>query len=139
MIHPKKKVCACARVHACTRVRLLLVLVCGIMYHIRTYLISARPPRYVYADTYVPGLHPRPPKKKQKAQHRLRERHTHNATVIAQQGACNNYGQRYRGCTCCLMDRESLMIRRRLGRLTQTRSVRQSFTQSADADGRGSP
>ena len=45
LIHPKKKVCACARVHACTRVRLLLVLVCGIMYHIRTYLISARLPR----------------------------------------------------------------------------------------------
>ena len=101
--------------HACTCVRLLLVLVCGIMYHIRTYLISARLPRYVYADTYVPGLHPRPPKKKQKAQHRLRERHTHNATVIAQQGACNNYGQRYRGCTCCLMDTESLMIRRPFG------------------------
>ena len=70
---------------------------------------------YVYVDTYVPGLHPRPPKKKQKAQHRLRERHTHNATVIAQQGACNNYGQRYRGCTCCLMDTESLMIRRPFG------------------------
>ena len=34
--------------HACTRVRLLLVLVCGIMYHIRTYLISARLPRYVH-------------------------------------------------------------------------------------------
>ena len=49
--------------HACTRVRLLLVLVCGIMYHIRTYLISARLPRYVYVDTYVPGLHPRPQKK----------------------------------------------------------------------------
>ena len=45
MIHPKKKVCACARVHACTRVRLLLVLVCRIMYHIRTYLISARLPK----------------------------------------------------------------------------------------------
>ena len=56
-----------------------------------------------------------PQKKEQKAQHRLRERHTHNATVIAQQGACNNYGQRYRGCTCCLMDTESLMIRRPFG------------------------
>ena len=31
------------RVHACTCVRLIiLVLVCGIMYHIRTYLVSAR-------------------------------------------------------------------------------------------------
>ena len=47
----------------CTRVRLLLVLVCGIMYHIRTYLVSARLPKYVYVDTYVPGLHPRPQKK----------------------------------------------------------------------------
>ena len=56
-----------------------------------------------------------PQKKEQKAQHRLRERHTHNATVIAQQGACNNYGQRYRGCTCCLMDTESLTIRRPFG------------------------
>ena len=63
MIHPKKKVCACARVHVCTRVRIILVLVCGIMYHIRTYLVSARLPRYVYVETYVPGLHPRPPKK----------------------------------------------------------------------------
>ena len=68
---PKKKVCACARVHVCTcarvhvctRVRIILVLVCGIMYHIRTYLVSARLPRYVYVDTYVPGLHPRPQKK----------------------------------------------------------------------------
>ena len=42
------RVCTCARVHACTRVRLLLVLVCRIMYHIRTYLISARLPRYVH-------------------------------------------------------------------------------------------
>ena len=42
------RVCTRARVHACTRVRLLLVLVCGIMYRIRTYLISARLPRYVY-------------------------------------------------------------------------------------------
>ena len=50
-----------------------------------------------------------------KLRHGLRERHTHNATVIAQQGACNNYGQRYRGCTCCLMDTESLMIRRPFG------------------------
>ena len=32
----------------CTRVRLLLVLVCRIMYHTRTYLISARLPRYVH-------------------------------------------------------------------------------------------
>ena len=36
------RVCTCARVHVCTRVRLILVLVCGIMYHIRTYLVSAR-------------------------------------------------------------------------------------------------
>ena len=43
MIHPKKKVCACARVPVCTYVRLIiLVLVSGIMYHIRTYLVSAR-------------------------------------------------------------------------------------------------
>ena len=132
MIHPKKKVCASAHVPC---VRLLLVLVCRIMYHIRTYLSSApkiRICRYVCTRATSP-----PPKKEQKAQRRLRERHTHSATVIAQQGACNNYGQRYRGCTCCLMDTESLMIRRRLGRLTQTRSVRQSFTQSADADGSG--
>ena len=57
------RVCTRARVHACTRVRLILVVVCGIMYHIRTYLVSARLPRYVYVDTYVPGLHPRPKKK----------------------------------------------------------------------------
>ena len=50
-----------------------------------------------------------------KAPHRLRERHTHSATVIAQRGASNNYGQRYRGCSCCLMDIESLMIRRPFG------------------------
>ena len=56
-----------------------------------------------------------PPKREQKAQRRLRERHTHSATVIAQRGACNNYGQRYRGCSCCLMDIESLMIRRPFG------------------------
>ena len=30
------------RLPVCTRVRLILVLVCGIMYHIRTYLVSAR-------------------------------------------------------------------------------------------------
>ena len=99
------------------------------MYHIRTYLISARLPRYVHPTlrtsvTLVVCIRTRdlrtratspPQKKEQKAQHRLRERHTHNATVIAQQGACNNYGQRYRGCTCCLMDTESLMIRRPFG------------------------
>ena len=141
------------RVHVCT-CAIILVLVCGIMYRIRTYryqLVISRLPRYVYVDTYVPGwgtyyvphtyvnwcehvctwYQPAPKiricryvctratsppqKKEQKAQHRLRERHTHNATVIAQQGACNNYGQRYRGCTCCLMDTESLMIRRPFG------------------------
>ena len=75
----------------------------------------SRLPRYVYVDTYVPGLHLPPPNKEQKAQHRLRERHTHSATVIAQRGACNNYGERYRGCSCCLMDIESLMIRRPFG------------------------
>ena len=54
---PKKKsarVHACT--HACTRVRLLLVLVCRIMYHIRTYL---RICRYVCTRatyTYVFGL-----------------------------------------------------------------------------------
>ena len=43
LIHPKKKVCACARVHVWTCVRLIiLILVCGIMYHIRAYLVSAR-------------------------------------------------------------------------------------------------
>ena len=88
-----------------------------------------------------------PPKKEHKAQHRLRERHTHSATVIAQRGACNNYAQRYRGCSCCLMDIESLVIRRPFGPIdpnsiretelhTECRR-RQSFTQSADADGRG--
>ena len=51
--------------HVCTCVRLIiLVLVCGIMYHIRAYLVSARTwcqlvisrlPRYVYVYTYVPG------------------------------------------------------------------------------------
>ena len=107
MIHPKKKVCtrAVCRVHVCTRA-IILVLVCRIMYHIRTYLSSApkiRICRYVCTRATSP-----PPKKKLKAQHRLRERHTHNATVIAQQGACNDYGQRYRGCTCCLMDTESV-------------------------------
>ena len=61
-------------------------------------------------QVYIPH-----PQKEQKAQHRLRERHTHSATVIAQRGACNNYGQRYRGCSCCLMDIESLMIRRPFG------------------------
>ena len=59
---------------------------------------------------YIP-----PPNKEHKVPHRLRERHTHSATVIAQRGACNNYGQRYRGCSCCLMDIESLMIRRPFG------------------------
>ena len=66
--------------------------------------------RYVCTTATSP-----PQKKEQKALHRLRERHTHSATVIAQQGACNNYGQRYRGCTCCLVDTESLMIRRPFG------------------------
>ena len=110
------------RVHVCTRA-IILVLVCRIMYHIRTYLSSApkiRICRYVCTRATSP-----PPKKKQKAQHRLRERHTHNATVIAQQGACNNYGQRYRGCTCCLMDTESLMIRRPFGSIDPN-SIRQT-------------
>ena len=43
-VHPKKQVCACARVpraHTCVRL-IILVLVRGIMYHIRTYLVSAR-------------------------------------------------------------------------------------------------
>ena len=40
---------------------------------------------------------------------------THAQRDTAQQGACNNYGQRYRGCACCLMDTESLMIRRPFG------------------------
>ena len=106
--------------HVCTRVRIILVLVCGIMYHIRTYLvsrISSAPKIRIYTIyRYVCTRATSPPQKKeQKAQHRLRERHTHSATVIAQQGACNNYGQRYRGCSCCLMDIESLMIRRPFG------------------------
>ena len=100
------RVCTCARVPVCT-CQIILVLV----YVSR---ISSAPKiricRYVCTRATSP-----PPKKEQKAQHRLRERHTHNATVIAQQGACNNYGQRYRGCTCCLMDTESLMIRRPFG------------------------
>ena len=98
--------CTCARVPVCT-CQIILVLV----YVSR---ISSAPKiricRYVCTRATSP-----PQKKEQKAQHRLRERHTHNATVIAQQGACNNYGQRYRGCTCCLMDTESLMIRRPFG------------------------
>ena len=112
MIHPKKKVCACARVHACST-----NLGFSVWYYVpHTYVsrISSAPKirisRYVCTRATSP-----PQKKEQKAQHRLRERHTHNATVIAQQGACNNYGQRYRGCTCCLMDTESLMIRRPFG------------------------
>ena len=117
MIHPKKKVCACAvctraRVHACST-----SLGLSVSYYVpHTYVshISSAPKiricRYVRTRATSP-----PQKKEQKAQHRLRERHTHNATVIAQQGACNNYGQRYRGCTCCLMDTESLMIRRPFG------------------------
>ena len=139
------RVCTCARVSLCPCVRLILVLVCGIMYHIRTYLVSARYQpttkmricRYVctrvgyvlcttyvrtwyehvcswyqpapkiriqYVDTYVPGLHPKK-KKEQNAQHTLRERHKHSATLIAQQGARNNCGQRFGGCSCCLMDK----------------------------------
>ena len=118
MIHPKKKVCTCAvcrvpcaRVHACNNLGL------SVSYYVpHTYVshISSAPKiricRYVCTRATSP-----PPKKEQKAQRRLRERHTHSATVIAQQGACNNYGQRYRGCTCCLMDTESLMIRRPFG------------------------
>ena len=42
----KKSLHAC-RVHVCTRA-IIFVLVCRIMYHIRTYLISARLPRYVH-------------------------------------------------------------------------------------------
>ena len=45
------------RVHVCT-CAIILVLVCGIMYRIRTYryqLVISRLPRYVYVDTYVPG------------------------------------------------------------------------------------
>ena len=38
----QKKIRPSARVPVCTRVRLILVLVCGIMYHIRMYLVSAR-------------------------------------------------------------------------------------------------
>ena len=112
--------------HACTCVRLILVLVCGIMYHIRTYLVSARLPSKIRICRYVCTRATSPPQKKeQKAQHRLRERHTHSATVIAQQGACNNDGQRYRGCTCCLMDTESLMIRRPFGSIDPN-SVRET-------------
>ena len=97
--------------HACNNLGL------SVSYYVpHTYVshISSAPKiricRYVCTRATSP-----PQKKEQKAQHRLRERHTHNATVIAQQGACNNYGQRYRGCTCCLMDTESLMIRRPFG------------------------
>ena len=141
--------------HVCTCVGLILVLVCGIMYHIRTYLVSAlyqpatkiricryvcakvgyvlcatyvrklvwarlfvpgisRLPRYVYVDTYVPGLHP-PLQKKNRRPSTGSGSDTRTARVIAQQGECNNYGQRYRGCSCCLMDIESLMIRRPFG------------------------
>ena len=50
MIHPKKKVCACARVPC---VRLLLVLVCRIMYHIRTYLSSAPKIRTPYTQNNI--------------------------------------------------------------------------------------
>ena len=144
MLHPKKKVCACVRlILVLVGKTRILVLVWGTYYVQRTYVpcIStyvsriSRLPRYVYVDTYVPGLHPKR-KNEQNAQHTLRERHTHSATHNAQQRACDNCGQRNRGCSCCFMDRV------RLGRLTQTRSVRQSFTQSADADtaaGRGSP
>ena len=63
----------------------------------------SRIPTYLYVDTYEPGLHPQ--KKEQNAQHTLRERHTHSATHNAQQRACDNCGQRNRGCSCCLMDR----------------------------------
>ena len=42
----KKSLHVCC-VHVCTRA-IILVLVCRIMYHIRTYLISARLPRYVH-------------------------------------------------------------------------------------------
>ena len=73
---------------------------------------------------YIPA-----PKKRTEAQHRLRERHTHSATVIAQQGACNNYGQRYRGCSCCLMDIESLMIRRPFGSIDPN-SIRETELQT---------
>ena len=139
MIHPKKIVCACAPVHVCTRVRLILVLVCGIMYHIRIYSrISSAPKirvcRYVCTRATSP-----PPKKQQKALHRLRERHTHSATVIAQQGACNNYGQRYRGCTCCLMDTESLMIRRPFGSIDPNSIRETELHTECRRDGRGSP
>ena len=100
------RVCTCARVPVCT-CQIILVLV----YVSR---ISSAPKiricRYVCTRATSP-----PPKREQKALHRLRERQAHSATVIAQQGACNNYGQRYRGCTCCLMDTESLMIRRPFG------------------------
>ena len=82
MIHPQKKVCASAHV-PCAHVlrarvpcvRLLLVLVCRIMYHIRTYLVSAR--LYLVPDTYVPGLHPK--NKKNRTPSTLRERHTRTA------------------------------------------------------------
>ena len=140
MIHLKTRVCACARV-SCGR--LILVLVWGIMYHIRTYLVSARyqPTTkmricryvctrvgYVLCTTYVRTWYqhvctwyqPAPKiricryvctratskkKTEQNAQHTLRERHTHSATHNAQQRACDNCGQRNRGCSCCLMDR----------------------------------
>ena len=106
LIHPPKKVCACARVPVCPcQIILVLVYVSRI-----SSALKIRICRYVCTRATSP-----PQKKEQKALHRLRERHTHSATVIAQQGACNNYGQRYRGCTCCLMDTESLMIRRPFG------------------------
>ena len=51
--------CTFSRVPVCPCVRLIiLVLVCGIMYHIRTYryqLVISRLPRYVYVRTYLPG------------------------------------------------------------------------------------
>ena len=50
---------------------------------------------------------------------------THAQRDIAQQGACNNYGQRHRGCTCCLMDTESLMIRRPFGSIDRN-SIRET-------------
>ena len=43
----QKKSLRVCRVHVCT-LAIILVLVCRIMYHIRTYLISARLPRYVH-------------------------------------------------------------------------------------------
>ena len=50
---------------------------------ISTYVSGkGRLPRYVYVDTYVPGLHP-PPKKEQNAQHTLRERRTHSTRATS--------------------------------------------------------